>query len=143
MRGSLSNDHHFQGRPLAPKLPNSDRGRVQNRAHGHECWGHDPHKNNLIYLHALVNGQGRLWVLCSRRCTESRVKKIIRRFAVTNDIECKEVTTSTHVFQEKKGKLEQGSRIQGFISKGNEGRVRQILSSRWFELNSPFQASIL
>ena len=34
-----------------------------------------PRKKNLICLYALLNGQGRLLVLCQRQCTESRVKK--------------------------------------------------------------------
>ena len=38
-----------------------------------------PHKKNLIYLYALLNGQGRLLVLCMRQCAESRVEKIIKR----------------------------------------------------------------
>merc|ERR1719284_292956 len=67
-----------------------------------------PHKKNLIYLYALLNGQGRLLVLCSRQCTESHVKKDHQAFAGTNSIEFKEVITSTHVCSRKKGKLEQG-----------------------------------
>ena len=65
-----------------------------------------PHNKTLICLCALLNGQGRVLVLCSRQCTESRVKKDQQAFAVTNSIEFK--MTSTHMFQEKNGKLEQG-----------------------------------
>ena len=36
---------------------------------------HNPAKKNLTWLYALLNGQGRLLVLCWRQCTESRVKK--------------------------------------------------------------------
>ena len=54
-----------------------------------------PLQKNLIRLSALVNGQGRLSVLCSRQCTESRVKKDQQAFAVTNSIEFK--MTSTHM----------------------------------------------
>ena len=47
-----------------------------------------PHKKNLIFLYALLNGRGRLLVLCSKQCTEARVrKKDHQAFAVTNSIE--------------------------------------------------------
>ena len=59
-----------------------------------------PHKKNLMCLYALLNGQGRLSVLCSRQCTESRVKKDQQGFAVTNSIEFK--MTSTHMCSRNK-----------------------------------------
>ena len=50
-----------------------------------------PHKKNLTCLYASLNGKGRLSVLCSRQCTESRVKKDQLVFAVKNSIEFKHI----------------------------------------------------
>ena len=101
-----------------------------------------PHNKTLICLCALLTGQGRVLVLCSRLCTESRVKKDQQAFAVTNSIEFK--MTSTHMFQEKMGSLSKAAESTDSSTKGtrSHGRVRQTLSSRWFEFISPFQASI-
>ena len=97
-----------------------------------------PHKKNLICLYALLNGQGRLSVLCSRQWTASRVKKDQQAFAATNSIEFK--MTSTHVLHEKKWEAWTSSlnpRIQLTRRIRSQGRVRQTLSSMWFELVSP------
>ena len=51
-----------------------------------------PHRKNLISLYALLNRQGRLLVLCLRRCGESRVeKKDQQAYPVTNSNEFTEV----------------------------------------------------
>ena len=91
-----------------------------------------------------LNGQGRLLVLCSRHCTESR-RKNHQAFAVTTSIEFKEVITSTHLRSRKKENVNKAAESTDSLTKGirSQGKVGQTLSSKWFELISPFQASSL
>ena len=98
-----------------------------------------PQRKNLKNLYALLNGQGRLLALCSRKCAESRVKKDHQAFAVTNSIEFKEVITSTHMCSRKKENLNKAAESTSSLIRGirSQGKVRQTLSSKWFELISP------
>ena len=63
---------------------------------------------------------------------------------MTNSIEFKEVITSTHMCSRRKENLNKVAESSDSLPKGtrSQGKVRQTLSSRWFELISPFQASI-
>ena len=75
----------------------------------------------------------------------TREKKDHQTFAVTNSNEFKEVITLTHLCSSKEEHFNKAAESTESLTREirSQGRGRQTLSSRWFELIGPSQASML
>ena len=113
--------------------------------HSSEYWGHDPtQKEPDVSARLAQRERETLGTLFKTVYRVTRVKKDHEAFAVTNSIEFKEVITSTHLCSRKKENFNKASESTDSLTRGmkSQGKVRQTLSSRWFELGPQHQQGI-